>query len=142
MFHVIVFLSRRESTILGSVWLPVPGVLHTWQPVGPRIGRRMSEISAKKGQYHLTVDSENLGIRSTNRESCRVGCVIRYYYFTVEFILGMNGSTMGCLISFIFPAVMFLKVMDSNKKGKFQAKVSVTDIITGRLITGPLYEVM
>lgn len=52
-----------------------------------------------------------------------ISCQCVMFYFTVEFILGMNGSTMGCLISFIFPAVMFLKVMDSKSTGKWQAKV-------------------
>ena len=31
---------------------------------------------------------------------------------------------MGCLISFIFPAVLFLKVMETKSGGKCEAKVS------------------
>ncbi|XP_067935576.1 putative sodium-coupled neutral amino acid transporter 10 isoform X2 [Watersipora subatra] len=41
----------------------------------------------------------------------------------VEFVIGLNGSTVGCLISFIFPAVMFLKIVDFKGEGAFKAKV-------------------
>jgi len=43
---------------------------------------------------------------------------------SVEFVIGLNGSTMGCLISFIFPALMFLKVIPTPSGGQTQAKVS------------------
>jgi len=42
----------------------------------------------------------------------------------VEFILGLNGSTMGCMISFIFPALLYLIVMKDKGDKRFLAKVS------------------
>ncbi|XP_074647829.1 putative sodium-coupled neutral amino acid transporter 10 [Tubulanus polymorphus] len=40
----------------------------------------------------------------------------------VEFILGLTGSTMGSLICFIFPAIMFISVMSNSKISKSSAQ--------------------
>ena len=42
---------------------------------------------------------------------------------SVEFIIGLNGSTMGCLVCFIFPALFYLKVMEAKEGGKIMARV-------------------
>ncbi|XP_021342915.1 putative sodium-coupled neutral amino acid transporter 10 isoform X2 [Mizuhopecten yessoensis] len=40
----------------------------------------------------------------------------------VEFVLAMNGATMGTLICYIFPAVFFLRVMTGSSEGKLIAQ--------------------
>lgn len=41
----------------------------------------------------------------------------------VEFVLGLNGATMGTLICYIFPALFFLGVMSSSSEGKWTARL-------------------
>lgn len=45
--------------------------------------------------------------------------------FAVEFVLGMCGATMGTLISYILPAVFFIKVSASLSDGKALARVNI-----------------
>ncbi|XP_060064162.1 putative sodium-coupled neutral amino acid transporter 10 [Ylistrum balloti] len=49
----------------------------------------------------------------------------------VEFVLAMNGATMGTLICYIFPAVFFLRVMTSSSDGK---QIAQAVLIFGCLI--------
>ena len=44
---------------------------------------------------------------------------------SVEFILGMNGATVGTLICYIFPALFFVRVMAVKSEGRFIAKVAI-----------------
>ena len=46
---------------------------------------------------------------------------------SVEFVLGINGATMGTLICYIFPAMFFLNVMATASEGKWTARVSKPD---------------
>ena len=46
---------------------------------------------------------------------------------SVEFVLGINGATMGTLICYIFPAMFFLNVMATASEGKWTARVSKHD---------------
>ena len=46
---------------------------------------------------------------------------------SVEFVLGINGATMGTLICYIFPAMFFLNVMATASEGKWTARVSRHD---------------
>ncbi|XP_045211537.2 putative sodium-coupled neutral amino acid transporter 10 [Mercenaria mercenaria] len=41
----------------------------------------------------------------------------------IEFVLGINGATMGTLICYIFPALFFLSVMSDKAEGLFTGKV-------------------
>lgn len=45
------------------------------------------------------------------------------FVLAVEFILGMNGATMGTLICYIFPALFFVRVMANKAEGKHIAQV-------------------
>ncbi|XP_069124766.1 putative sodium-coupled neutral amino acid transporter 10 isoform X2 [Argopecten irradians] len=49
----------------------------------------------------------------------------------VEFVLAMNGATMGTLICYIFPAVFFLRVMTGSSEGK---QIAQAVLIFGCLI--------
>lgn len=46
--------------------------------------------------------------------------------FSVEFVLAINGATMGTLICYIFPAMFFLRVMTGSSEGKNMAQVNYT----------------
>ncbi len=56
-------------------------------------------------------------------------------YVSVEFILGMNGATMGTLICYIFPALFFVRVMANKPEGKHIARVG-TGFAPGRDFKG------
>lgn len=46
-----------------------------------------------------------------------------FAHISVEFVLGINGATMGTLICYIFPALFFLSVMSDKAEGLFTGKV-------------------
>ncbi len=50
-------------------------------------------------------------------------CKQSFVLFSVEFVLGITGSTMGCLICYVFPAIMFISIMPKTS-GKSTAQVS------------------
>ncbi|XP_067673576.1 solute carrier family 38 member 10-like isoform X1 [Haliotis asinina] len=53
----------------------------------------------------------------------------------VEFILGMNGATMGTLICYIFPALFFVRVMANKAEGKHIAQLVMVLGITILLVS-------
>ncbi|XP_071107762.1 solute carrier family 38 member 10-like isoform X2 [Haliotis cracherodii] len=53
----------------------------------------------------------------------------------VEFILGMNGATMGTLICYIFPALFFVRVMANKAEGKHIAQLVMLLGITILLVS-------
>ncbi|XP_041364258.1 putative sodium-coupled neutral amino acid transporter 10 [Gigantopelta aegis] len=52
-----------------------------------------------------------------------VSMVVGILVPNVEFILGMNGATVGTLICYIFPALFFVRVMAAKTEGKILAQL-------------------